>query len=766
MGIKCIGFVFFDRRNWAELIYLFESPVLCSHVEEIRDQTTTYIYAPQCLAADKDNDFDGIFDLEDAFPFDPDETIDTDLDGVGNNADTDDDNDGVADATDAFPLNAAETLDTDRDGIGNNADTDDDGDGVEDDVDAFSLDKNESVDTDGDGIGNNADTDDDGDGVLDAVDAYALISLAGRSDTDGDGYPDNCDSVCVATGMTADADDDNDGVGDNSDVCPEVANADQTDTDADGYGDACDLYPEDPNFWSMKIEDALAEIVDDTLRGCVIAGDVPFFIEPTVDLQGKGAQVSEITGIQCNPPIATLSGLENFKALRALVIDDLITYGGGRSSIGLEQFERSTFSDLSPLSSLTKLEQLQVPHAQIIDLKPISNLSELRFLDIRLIEQEGARITDITALNQLTKLDTIWLDNHAVKDLQPLLGLTQLKNLNLRNNEITSLVGLPRVESYQSLWLDGNPIADFSTIDQITVDNLFVVSVENESGYAFINQYDSEGFLAIINNDTALPDFSFLLDKNHSLFACLGCRLDDPSRLSGLVSAANSLQNLWYLGLVRNNIVDTRPLSSLTFNGSVGDNGGRDYTVLDLTENSISDLSPLIEINVFEIRVSAGQLLCSHLNEFRDSSNAFQVASYVEGACLPDDGDSDGDGYINISDAFPTIATEWSDLDGDYIGDNIDDSDEDGVVDGQDDFPLDPAASVDTDGDGMPDDWNPGYSASDSVSDPLLVVDTDDDNDGVLDTADAFPLISLGSLTDTDGDGRPNDCDSDCKRWV
>ena len=44
-----------------------------------------------------------------------------------------------------------------------------------------------------------------------------------------------------------------------------------------------------------------------------------------------------------------------------------------------------------------------------------------------------------------------------------------------------------------------------------------------------------------------------------------------------------------------------------------------------------------------------------------------------------------------------------------------------------------------------------------------MTADTDDDNDGVLDTADAFSLISLGSLTDTDGDGRPNDCDSDCQ---
>ena len=30
------------------------------------------------------------------------------------------------------------------------------------------------------------------------------------------------------------------------------------------------------------------------------------------------------------------------------------------------------------------------------------------------------------------------------------------------------------------------------------------------------------------------------------------------------------------------------------------------------------------------------------------------------------------------------------------------------------------------------------------------------------DAIDVYPLISIGSLTDTDGDGRPNDCDSAC----
>ena len=73
---------------------------------------------------------------------------------------------------DAF-LRCIESVDTDNDGVGNNADRDDDGDGVVDALDAFPLDQAETIDTDGDGIGNNADSDDDGDGVVDAEDGPA-----------------------------------------------------------------------------------------------------------------------------------------------------------------------------------------------------------------------------------------------------------------------------------------------------------------------------------------------------------------------------------------------------------------------------------------------------------------------------------------------------------------------------------------------------------------------------------------------------------------
>jgi len=139
------------------------------------------------LIEDFDDDNDGVFDENDAFPLDASETIDTDYDGVGDNADD-------------RPYDPMESLDTDNDGIGNNADTDDDGDLVLDGADAFPLDAAESLDADGDGIGNNADTDDDNDGVVDNADAFPFDKHASL-DTDGDGKADYF-SVSIATAFT------------------------------------------------------------------------------------------------------------------------------------------------------------------------------------------------------------------------------------------------------------------------------------------------------------------------------------------------------------------------------------------------------------------------------------------------------------------------------------------------------------------------------------------------------------------------------------
>ena len=240
---------------------------------------------------DTDDDNDGVLDVNDAFPLDSTESVDTDDDGTGDNADTDDDGDLVLDADDAFPLDSTESVDTDDDGTGDNADTDDDGDLVLDADDAFPLDSTESVDTDNDGIGNNADTDDDGDGVSDTNDAFPLDS-AESVDTDDDGTGDNADtdddgdSVLDANDAfpldsTESVDTDNDGTGDNADTDDDgdlVLDADDAfsldatesiDTDGDGTGDNADLDDDGDN---------VADIDD----------DLPFDATESVDTDNDG----------------------------------------------------------------------------------------------------------------------------------------------------------------------------------------------------------------------------------------------------------------------------------------------------------------------------------------------------------------------------------------------------------------------------------------------------------------------------------------------
>jgi len=88
--------------------------------------------------------------------------------------------------------------------------------------------------------------------------------------------------------------------------------------------------------------------------------------------------------------------------------------------------------------------------------------------------------------------------------------------------------------------------------------------------------------------------------------------------------------------------------------------------------------------------------------------------------------------------------TALLDTDGDRTPDLTDpDDDNDGVNDDEDEFPLDLTEWVDTDGDGI------GNNA-----------DTDDDNDGVPDVDDTFPL-DASEFVDTDGDLIGNNADTD-----
>ena len=167
--------------------------------------------------------------------------------------------------------------------------------------------------------------------------------------------------------------------------------------------------------------------------------------------------------------------------------------------------------------------------------------------------------------------------------------------------------------------------------------------------------------------------------------------------------------------------------------------------------------------------------------------------------------DSDGDGYADIDDAFPSESTQWADGDNDGFGDEATgyqadacpstsgtstrdrfgclDSDNDGssdgdttwtVANGADAFPSDGTQWADSDGDGYGD--NPTGTNGDacpttvgnSTADRLGCPDTDGDGYsdpdgswGIDDGADAYPNDPQ-RWGDNDGDGYDDGLDDDC----
>ncbi len=109
----------------------------------------------------------------------------------------------------------------------------------------------------------------------------------------------------------------------------------------------------------------------------------------------------------------------------------------------------------------------------------------------------------------------------------------------------------------------------------------------------------------------------------------------------------------------------------------------------------------------------------SNLEEYEAGLTA-DLSDY-DGDGLLDGDELFGDGTHGDTDGLVTDPFSW--------GADSDDKDGDGVLNIFDAFPLDPAAHLDTDFDGMPDEL---HGASTSV--PPLVEDLDDDNDGLPDS--------------------------------
>lgn len=685
-------------------------------------------------SVDEDDDNDGVADVNDAFPNNSDESLDTDGDGIGNNADSDDDNDGIEDFADQMPLDADEIYDTDGDGIGNNADMDDDNDGVHDSADIFPLNDAEAVDTDGDGVGDNADSDDDNDGLQDSADVFS------RTDVIFQGLPFSPADAplgLVEFGRSYVTDPNlrlgrsfSSWVFDSASsyyrpgfpgVTGTWVNAGNGVVATSASGGYQNLYPsyaeikadfQNINWQNLSTEQDYFDLVPNGNIGTVIQADSHLMLVEKTDflwrfkLQFRYRTYLDEEG---NPALVQNSDLPILDRVSDIFDIEVISPDYSFASFSQSELQGSTFMladiqlenpELSATCEAYSCADTAVFHADGTG----KTLGAVRNFDWSVT---SAGVLSMVFADTGTSVELFKISNN--ND-----SITVLSRITAANGSLLT----PQLMVKRTV--ANNPdISDY--LDKPLSSGFYVTNLDSEFGARDVSGLLIDNFVFVLN-----ADYSTGLNATYASYRTQIDSIDvigtnsSQREVSWSYSGDNVQMLVCYLKEDQNNA------DSCVYRNQ------RSWQLIHMTPDRLYVLETL----AFEEDFDRDGVWAPYGYKV-SRPNLYELADY-------DLNDVDRDGVANSEDAFVTDPNETIDSDGDGVGNNTDsDDDNDGVQDSVDQMPLDASEIYDTDADGI------GNNA-----------DTDDDGDGVADNADLFPMDGSEWL-DTDGDGIGNNADTD-----
>ena len=277
--------------------------------------------------------------------------------------------------------------------------------------------------------------------------------------------------------------------------------------------------------------------------------------------------------------------------LHGLGLEEIPTEVGELTHLHNLDLGFNEISDVSSLSGLSGLTELNLDRNQISDLRGLEGLMGLIKLSLN-----GNEISDLRGLVGLVGLTELYLDSNEISDLRSLEGLVGLKKLYLVRNQISDLSGLAGLVGLTSLSLRNNQISDLNGLASLV--GLTELDLNG-------NEISDLRSLAGLVGLTALSLSSNEISDLRGLAGLVGLtalylsnnQISDLRGLAGLVG-------LTKLDLDSNKIGDLRGLAglvgltTLSLNGNQishlrGLEGLESLTSLYLNGNEISDLSGL-----------------------------------------------------------------------------------------------------------------------------------------------------------------------------
>ena len=198
--------------------------------------------------------------------------------------------------------------------------------------------------------------------------------------------------------------------------------------------------------------------------------------------------------------IADLTGLEYATNLRRLILphNNISNLNPLSELFQLDHLGLwvNPISDLSPLSSLAQLRGLDLAGCHILDITPLANLTGLRWLALQW--QQGTWITNIKPLENLVNLNNLRLSGNRIVDITPLTNLIELRTLWLDNNDISDITPLANLTMLQELQINNNRIIDYSPLDGLSLARLDRDSICELPGLSIQDRIENRNLPSIV----------------------------------------------------------------------------------------------------------------------------------------------------------------------------------------------------------------------------------------------------------------------------
>ena len=179
-------------------------------------------------------------------------------------------------------------------------------------------------------------------------------------------------------------------------------------------------------------------------------------------------------------PIEDLSPLANLTKIRYINIT-----GNGKTKdfsfldklVNIEELHMrmAKIQNIGALKNFTKLYYLDADSCDISDFSPLSNLVNLKYLNL---DKNNFKEDSAEAFSKLVNLEVLNINNKSInyalsiypkkiKSIEPLKNLTKLKEFHATGHDISDISILKNMKELTTVFLTGNKVQDLSPIDHV-----------------------------------------------------------------------------------------------------------------------------------------------------------------------------------------------------------------------------------------------------------------------------------------------------------